>query len=158
MQTQYRSVSCPRCSNVLRLTVRNEERLGKPVKLTCMNCWEEFETILPVLETPPSTVADQPDIDKMTEKDVAIIGPLAEEFGNALREVVETSPELGRIVEKLRAAGYDPILMIAATMGLSKQKGSRVREPVPLVKNGEVIPEAFNVGDGAWLKDFHINL
>ena len=158
MRIKYRYVSCPGCNKTLRLTVRDEERLGKSIQVTCKNCGEEFETTLPISEIPPDATTDQPSADRISEKDISIIGPLAEEFGNTLREVVETSPELERIIEKFRAAGYDPMLMITTRMGLSKQKVSSIREPIPLVKNGEVVPEVFSVDDGAWLKDFHINL
>ncbi len=161
MQTKYYYVPCPSCDNKLKFAVKNKEHLGKPRRLTCTTCWNEFEMTLSVSETPPGTTANQPAIDgtvDMTEEDLAIIGPLVEKFGNTLYEVVETDPTLCHIIEKLRAAGYDSLLIITATMGLSKKNGSPVREPVPLVKDGKIIQGAFSRGDGAWLKTFHINL
>jgi hypothetical protein len=160
MQTKYRSIPCPGCGKTLRITVKSDERLGKPIRLTCTTCWNEFETIFPVSEIPPSTTTDQNDVDEtadMTEKDVAIVGPLVEELGSSLYEAVATNSELSHIVKKFRAAGYNPALMLAAMIGVSKI-GSPLREPVPLVKDGDVVPDAFTVDDGAWLKKYRINL
>lgn len=160
MQNKYRYVSCPQCNKTLRLAVKDEERLGKTINVTCASCGKEFETILPLSEARPNATTEKSDGDEtdvMTEKDFAIIKPLVEEFGNTLHEAVETSPELGRVVEKFRTAGYNPVLMFAATMGISKI-GSPAHEPVPLVKDGEVVPEAFTADDGAWLQDWHIKL
>ncbi len=160
MPIEYREVSCPHCNQRHRLTVKDRSRLGRTIRVTCKKCEKDFETTLPISQAEPNKTGAQsgaPDATGFSEKEILLIKSLVEEFGETLQEVVETSSELGRVIQKLKAAGYNPVLMLEAIMGIEKLERTPLREPDPLVKNGEVIPNVFSSADKNWMKELRIS-
>jgi uncharacterized Zn-finger protein len=144
----YRQVQCPHCGQQLRLTVL-EKNFGKEVEVTCSECGNKFQTTISY------PVADEELPHKIDKNDIRRLQPLMEEFGEALGEAITTNLRLKDAIEKIRQAGYDPFVRLEATMGFSK---CEIREPKPLVQNGEVIRGAFDTEDSKWMSALKIKL
>jgi hypothetical protein len=59
---------------------------------------------------------------------------------------------------KLRSAGYDPVLILKAMLGIQKRDRIHLHKPAPLVKDGEIVADAFSPADTNWMKELRINL
>ena len=141
-------VECPHCEQRLRLKAR-EERLGKAAGVICKNCGEKFETTFPSLE----------EINKEKE-DRRRLRLMVEELGVELLRAIDTSPAIAAVIERIRSEGYEPFLLLNASVGLAKtEDGAKpaVHEPKPLVKDdGEVADGVFSDSDKTFGKSLRI--
>jgi hypothetical protein len=98
---------------------------------------------------------------RLSKEDRERLQPLLLEFGEAVHQAVGSSPEIADLFERISAATkFVPFFFIEAKVGFaqSESETEKVIEPVPLVKNGEVIPEAFTTDDRAFMKRLKIDL
>ena len=143
---EYRQVTCPQCGKRLGLPIRQKSSAGVA---TCLYCGTQFSTAIPS----PAETRQGPN-----DTDLRRLHPLMEEFCEALNDAIVTDPHLQKVIEKIRREGYDAFLILEATLGLGKREGARtMREPTPLVKDGEVVPEAFTPKDVDFMKSLRIN-
>lgn len=149
-------VSCTHCGKTLRLKVR-EESIGNEIEVTCPICNMAFRTIVYPENDQRSSPLLEDDKDAMNDADLRRLQPLTEEFGAALHNAILTNPGVLEVVEKIRAAGYDIMLMLEAVMGCSKRNDApNLHEPKSLVRDGKVVPGTITQNDENFMRKLHI--
>jgi hypothetical protein len=94
----------------------------------------------------------------MSEAELDQLQPHLKAFGEALYQAATTNTGVLAAVEKIRALGYAVLLCLDASMGLERIECApgEMREPTPLVKDGEIVPDAFTEDDRHIMKGFRI--
>lgn len=92
------------------------------------------------------------------------VQPLIDQMGEAISETMNESIPIAVIVEKFKKEGYEIFLILEATIGFQNGEGIEeisqippaVHESEPLVKDGEVVPDAFTAQDKKIFKSMKI--
>lgn len=164
MTNEYRQVKCPHCEQQLRLTV-SEKNFGREVEVTCTTCNRLFST---TISYPAGTHEEtlhrvkEHLMSKFNSDDLRRIRPLMKEFHEALNDALSNSPRLEGVVEKIREAGYDPLLVLEGTVSFNKHGDlgspeSEIHEPAQLVRDGKIVPGTRTDGDYAFTRSMKID-
>ncbi len=152
-------IECQQCKRRLRLSIQRES-FGKEIEVTCPSCKAKFRTTIPYPRETHDESFSQAGRHATNDNDLRRLQPLVEKFCAALRKAITTDPHLLEIAEQIRLTGYEVSLTLGAVTNCNKFEGAeaeKIHEPAPLVKDGEVVPEAFTEDDRHWMKDFRIN-
>ena len=164
MPSEHRHVRCTKCDKQLRLTV-SEKNFGKEVEVTCSKCGNKFRTTISYPAKTHEEILRQVGeriMDRMNANEIRRLSPLMKEFSTALDKALATSSDLENVVEKIRQAGYDPFVVLEASIGFKKREGvdlpqPEIREPTSLVQDGEVVPGTFNEDGDKWMGKLKIS-
>lgn len=84
----------------------------------------------------------------------ALIG----ELGQAIHNAVIESPQVEEIVVKIREAGYETLVMLDATIGLSDVEEAPTAANISPTEHGSADPESFTTNDLSFLRSLRIGV
>ncbi len=96
----------------------------------------------------------------LSPEELERIVPLIENLVWKMHQALNTDDEVYRAVNLIEEAGYDIKLVTEVIFSIMRKEAEpqALPTPKPLVKNGEVIPEAYSRMDTSFLKAFKIKL
>jgi hypothetical protein len=95
-----------------------------------------------------------------SEENHRTAGRLFQKLNEALANSVNENTEVHRLIEELRRIGFDLSILMEVTIGVRQRAAdvpAKIHKPEPLVRNGEVTPDAFNAKDLEWMQKLKID-
>ena len=154
MPSEHRHVQCPKCRQQLRLTV-TKKNFGKEVEVTCSKCTNKFRTVISYPARTHEEMRRQVGeriMDKLSSGDIHRLTPLVEEFRETMNEALAASPHLQGVVERMRRMGFDPFVVIEASIGFKKGGDTEpLGADVHFDQMAEILSGTFTEDEDHWM-------